>query len=299
MRRLSLCGVICLALAAQAAARDIYVNNVAGDDHYDGLAEKFAGGRTGPVQTINKALRVVDKGDRIVIAKTDSPYYEPLSLSAANHCGLPHLPLVIYGNGAILDGTGPVPGEAWEPVANDVFRFRPRRLTFQQLYLDGKPAIRRDIDPAVAQVPELKPLEWMLFEGHIYFRVEPGKLPEDYALRCAAERTGITLYHVRNVIIRDLVVQGFQLDGVNAHDGVNQTAVVGMTCRGNGRSGVTVANSSRLIINSCLIGDNGEAQVRVEGYSVAELVNTEIIDNTAPAFGRLGGKLLIDGKPAE
>ena len=38
-------------------------------------------------------------------------------------------------------------------------------------------------------------------------------------------QVGVTLYEVRHVIVRDLVIQGFQLDGVNAHDGVRETTL--------------------------------------------------------------------------
>jgi hypothetical protein len=286
---------ICFALPVQA--RDIYVNNLVGDDHYNGLSETHRAGLVGPVATINKALRIVAKGDRIVLANTGQPYRESLSLSAGHQSGLPHLPLVIFGNNAILDGTAPVPPGAWHHVAVDVYRFRPRRLAHPQLYLGPKPAARVVFDPAAGEAPELKPLEWMLRDGHIYFRVEPSKLPRDYELRCAALQPGITLYYVRHVIIRDLVVQGFQLDGVNVFDGASHVALLGLTCRGNGRGGVSIGGSSRATVQSCLIGDNGAAQVRTEGFCLAELIDTTLVPNTAPAIVHEGGRLLIDGQP--
>lgn len=297
--RLYLAILVVLAFALPAGARDIYVNNLVGDDHYNGLAETHRGGFAGPVATINQALRIVGKGDRIVLANTGQPYRESLSLSAGHQSGLPHLPLVIFGNNAILDGTAPVTPDAWQHFAGDVYRFRPERLTHQQLYLGPKPARRVAFDPAAGEVPELKPLEWMLRDGHIYFRVEPGKLPRDYELRYAALQTGITLYHVRHVIIRDLVVQGFQLDGVNVFDGAGHVALLGLTCRGNGRSGVSIGGSSRATVQSCLVGDNGAAQVRAEGFCIAELIDTTLVPNTAPAIAHEGGRLLIDGRPYE
>ena len=57
---------------------------------------------------------------------------------------------------------------------------------------------------------------------------------------------GITLYEVRNVVIRDLIVQGFQLDGINAHDGVFDALLKKVTCRGNARSGICVGGASRV-----------------------------------------------------
>src|SRR5262245_55566178 len=86
-------------------ARDIYVSNTAGDDRSRGYEPEslYAGG--GPVRTIAKALRIASTGDRIVIANTDVPYHESLSLVGERHSGYPHEPFTIEGNGAVLDGS--------------------------------------------------------------------------------------------------------------------------------------------------------------------------------------------------
>ena len=47
---------ICCAVVAHSWARDIYVNNVTGDDRYDGTAAITEGGHTGPDRTITRAL---------------------------------------------------------------------------------------------------------------------------------------------------------------------------------------------------------------------------------------------------
>ena len=87
------------------------------------------------------------------------------------------------------------------------------------------------------QLPELEPLQWCLFERHVYFRAESNALPRNYDLAHTVLPVGITIYEARHVEVRDLIVQGFQLDGVNAHDGAVDTSLVGLVCRGNGRSG--------------------------------------------------------------
>ena len=84
--------------------------------------------------------RLAERGDRIVVAKTARLYRESLTLQAARHSGIPTRPFVIVGNGATIDGSAPVPGDAWEHVEGEVFRFRPRSATFQILFLGGKPA---------------------------------------------------------------------------------------------------------------------------------------------------------------
>src|SRR5690606_40787783 len=141
---------------------------------------------------------------------------------------------VIVGNGATLDGTILAAPGAWRHVAGSTFAMRPRRLTFQHLFLAGKPLSRSE-----ATAPEaLRPLEWELAGGHIYFTTEDNRVPESYDLRHCGLQTGITLYNVQNVRIENLVIQGFQQDGVNAHELVSTCELVEIECRANGRSGL-------------------------------------------------------------
>jgi hypothetical protein len=90
------------------------------------------------------------------------------------------------------------------------------------------------------------------------------------------------MYEVRHVVIRDLIVQGFQLDGINAHDGVFDALLKRVTCRGNARSGISIGGASRVQIDECLVGGNGEAQLRTEGYSHTRLVSSRLLSDTAP-----------------
>jgi hypothetical protein len=111
---------------------------------------------------------------------------------------------------------------------------------------------------------------------------------------------GITLYEVRHVVIRDLIVQGFQLDGINAHDGVFGASFIGVTCRGNARSGISVGGASRVRVEGCVVGNNGAAQVRTEGYSHTRVINSHLLDNTAPPVVREGGTVhVVEGAGAE
>ena len=173
-----------------------------------------------------------------------------------------------------------------------MFRFAPTRTSFQVLYLDGKPAERRKISQR-DEIEQLKPRQWCLFERHVYFGVEEGQLPQTYPLAYASLPVGITLYEVHDVVIRDLVVQGFQLDGVNAHDGVYQAVLSGLNCRGNGRSGISIGGASRVVLEACLVGNNGEAQVRTEGASHAQIIDCDLLDNTAPKIVTDGGNVVL------
>jgi hypothetical protein len=291
MRGLVLAAVI-LTMAPTAAARDIFVNNVAGDDRYDGSQPRSFGG-SGPCRSIARALRAAEKGDRIVLADTGVPYFECITLHSGKHSGLSFKPFVLEGNGAVLSGLAPVSDNAWEGFRGDIVRFAPERKGWQQLYRDGVPLLQRqafDYSP----LPDLQPLEWCLWRGAIYFRVEEGALPSDYDLAYAFHPVGLTLYEVRHVIVNNLVVQGFQLDGVSAPDNAFDVTLAGLNCRGNGRSGISIGGASRVAIEHCLVGNNGEAQVRTEGYCEVRIINSDLLDNTAPALVREGGEVTVE-----
>ncbi|MBP89266.1 MAG: hypothetical protein CMJ64_21540 [Planctomycetaceae bacterium] len=286
------------ALSSSVCARDIFVDNVAGDDRRKGESPEINARAGGPCRSIRRALELAERADRVVIANTGQPYHESLTLQAGRHSGLPSRPFTIVGNGATLDGSAPVPRDAWEQVEGNIFRFRPRRATFQLLFLDGKPAPRRMVDRSQG-FPELEPLEWCLLDRTVYLRVDKDRLPHQYDLSYTSLQVGITLYEVRHVLVTDLVVQGFQQDGVNAHDSAFDTTLVGLTCRGNGRSGISVGGASRVKIYASLVGNNGTAQVRTEGFSRTEIINCDLIDAAhAPATVREGGQLTIQNDAA-
>jgi hypothetical protein len=285
-------GLFCLAwlTAATLAARDVYVDNVAGEDLFLGRTAKSEG-FDGPVRTIARALKLAAPHDRIVLANTGVPYRESVSLSGGRHSGSRLEPFLLEGNGAVLDGSAPIDPQVWSPVRGqrDVFRFRPPRKAYQQIFLAGKPLKRVSVDP-IDGPPELAPLQWYLWRGYVYLRIEEGKWIDDYALSHAALTTGVTLYHVRHAVVVDLVVQGFQLDGIQAHDAFDCT-LHAVTCRGNGRSGIAITGASRVTIEGCLSGDNALAQLLTEGLSTTELRDTQLLPGVGPELLRRGGRL--------
>ncbi|MFW6170590.1 MAG: right-handed parallel beta-helix repeat-containing protein [Planctomycetota bacterium] len=284
---------ICCVQVMPLWARDIYVNNVAGRDRNDGTAAEASTDGTGPYRTITRALRAAQKGDRVVLANTGKPYRESITLQGGKHGGIGHIPFELIGNDAVLDGTRPVPVSAWMHHTGTIFRFRPPKISFQLLYLDGKPAERREVG-SLGEIEDLDRLQWCLFKQHVYFRVEDGRLPQTYELSFTDLQVGITLYQVRHVVIRDLVIQGFQLDGVNAHDGVYNVTLSGLNSRGNARSGISIGGASQVRVQACLVGNNGAAQVRAEGACRAHLEGCDLLDNTAPRIVRDGGQVVVN-----
>jgi len=289
--------VVPLGLVSPIEARDIFVNNLAGDDRFTGLQRATTPDGTGPVRTIAKALRLAQQGDRVWVENTGQPYRESLTLMGSRHSGFSFQPFVLAGNGAVLDGSEPVPPNAWEHFQGPVFRFRPPRVEFQQLFLGGRPVSRAGSGGAGLEPPKLQPLQWCLHGAFLYFAVEAQKLPADYPLSYAAKPAGISLLAVENVLIRDLVVQGFHLDGVHALNRARAIRLVGVTAQHNGRSGIAVGGASRVDVEKCHVASNGYAQLLTLPWSETYLRNSELAASLAPAWADQGGTLWRDGQP--
>lgn len=275
-------------LALPAAAGDVFVNNVTGDDRLDGSAPVRGDGYAGPTKTIARAMELAQKSSRVVLAKNDQPYRESLSLSARNHNGVPGRPFVIVGNGAVLDGTKPIPQQAWEHYFEHVFRYRPYWLGQQMLFVNGEPLLRRPGGVPRKKPPTLAAREWDAAAEWVYFRVDEGRSPLDYAISQAVLPVGVTLYQVSDIEISDLTVQGFRLDGINVNDGVTRCRLSNVTCRRNGRAGVFVGGASEdIVLQSGQAAENGEAQLLLRGFSKTTLRGMKLLESpAAPAVKR-------------
>lgn len=289
MRAAFLFGLLLLPTASVLAG-DLFVDNVVGDDRRNGREPATLGVGIGPVRTISKALRLANKGDRIILANhPGQPYRESIAISGGYNSGIAGFPFELIGNGATLDGSLSLLDAEWEFVAGDVFRVRPPRGAFQRLFLSEQPA--EFVTPAGDARPALKPLQWTLVAGQIYFCCEKNKLPSSYDLSCCGLQTGITIYQTDNVLVQDLIVRGFQLDGVNAADTARQTKLLGVVSIDNGRSGFTVAGASRVLLDQCTGAGNGNSQLRAEGYSQTKVRDSELDPKSAPAVVQDGGRV--------
>jgi hypothetical protein len=285
--------ILMLTMACSTAvARDIFVDNLAGDDRHGGQTSVAQGVEGGPCRTIGKALRIAQPGDRIVVANTGEPYRECLSVQAASHSGSDAFPFQIIGNGAVLDGTVSLVDAQWEHFRGDIHRTRPARMSYQQLFVAGAAAPRKT--PEAGQPIELAPGEWALLEGWLYFCCEKDRLPGNYDLSCCLHPVGITLYEVHDVIIENFTIRGFYLDGVNCHDQVTRSDLINVRSEYNGRSGFSIGGASRVRVDTCSAAGNGAAQLRTEGYSITQLLDNQFDPASAPAIVREGGEV-IDG----
>jgi hypothetical protein len=286
--------VIAAVMATTASGRDIFVNNQSGNDTLSGRAPVSEGRGHGPVRTIAKAMRLATPGDHIVLADTGEPYREQVTIQGGPRSGVSgNVPLIFDGDGAVIDGSVPVPDEAWEGVGGDVFRFAPDIKSHQVLLLESAQAVRVPLERGAA-LPRLKPLEWCLAGGWIYFRVHPGEIPQQYHASCAGMWTGITLYDIHDVLVRNVTIRGFAFDGVNAHDNAFNVRLEEVTSVDNGRSGFSIGGASRVRIIGCEAAGNHVAQLRSEGYCRVQHAECKFDEAAAPAIKVDGGSMVAE-----
>jgi hypothetical protein len=296
MRTLGTCCAIWLMLLGQAAARDIFVNNVAGDDSLTGAQSRNSAGDTGPVKSIAKALRLAMAGDHILLADTGQPYRESVSLVGTRHGGIPTMPLVIDGQGATLDGSATIPSDRWVLWRENVYRFRPPQAGYYHLFLDGRPAVCAAAKADSSVPPKLEPRQWCSYEGYFYFAVEKDKMPEDYQLSYACLPTGMTLFHVENVIIKNLTLQGFQVDGLAASNSARYVVLSEVNCLNNGRCGFSIGGASLVELTDCKAAGNGVAQLWTAPFCELHLWQSEMPDDSAPGWIDQGGRVFLGEK---
>jgi hypothetical protein len=270
-----LTSIIGNAASHHAVARDLYVNNDSGSDSHSGIS-------------------VAKKGDSIHIANTGVPYQESVSIQNSRNSGLVGKSFRIIGNGATLDGRKKISYDQWTAVGNQIFEFKPPRTSFFILYIDNRPATQIDVPAGASKLPQLEELQWCLFKRKVYFKPANRRLPDAFDVSYTHAQVGITLIDCQHIVIENLIIQGFQLDGINVHDNVFDAQLLEITSRGNGRSGISVGGASRVQIEACLLGNNGAAQLRTEGHSVTTLKNSDLIDTNsqAPAVVSDGGKII-------
>ena len=250
---------------ATCAAETYYVNNRIGHNAYDGLSDRPVSLFSGPVRSIHRALELAGPADIIVVANTGLPYYEQISLTGARHSGYPQAPFTILGNEAVVSGARAVPPEAWKELQSGLWSFTPWRKGHYQLIRDGKAVPEVRAARGTPELPTLPAGHWTAWRGSIYYRPQAGEIPSEEPFAFAVETTGLTLYQVRNVVIRNLTFRHFRVDGVSAHSLCDNVVLENVRVGGNGRAGLFVGGTSDVEALDCQFGGNRLHHVLIRG----------------------------------
>lgn len=286
--------------ARPGLARDWFVDNVEGDDAFDGFNSQRLGDLTGPVKTIRRALRLAGPSDTVHLANHGEPYYESLDLTGRRHSGSEAHPFTIDGHGAIVSGARRVPPQAWSLYRGRIWKMTPFRKGHYQLLI-GHAALPEVPCPRSARsLPKLEPGQWCAWNGSIYFHATDalGGSPLDLPMAFAYDSVGLTLYDVRNVAIHNITFRHFRQDGVNAHDLARYVILDNVKLIENGRAGLSVSGSSLVGLKDSALGGNRVAQLLNAERAQTELLNTVLDDRPGERLRIGGGRVLIDGEEA-
>jgi Right handed beta helix region len=265
---------------------ELEVDNVRGSD----LQPPSTGpGIRPPYRTIQRAIGDAVMGDTIRLVKTSEPYRECIAINSSHSLGTASFPLVIEGSGATLDGTRALSSLDWTAEGRDLFELKRPSPGYVRLIAAPDQPAPENLGRLTDLTP-LQPLQYARRNGSIFLRVRPGDVPQAYGLRMSEEQTGITLYDTSHIIIRNLEVIGFRLDGINCHDLVNDVRLENVNAQQNGRSGISVGGASQIVIVGGRLNDNGKAQLRVEGQSLVEFSQTKIEAGDSTAIEKAGGR---------
>lgn len=277
MRSVGLTALAFLGMLPAAQGATIYVDSRVGSDAFDGLAREPINEYTGPLKTLQRAMQLIDAGDTLELTDNGTPYYGSLSLVGARFSGTVGAPLRIVGNGATISGALPIAPDTWREEAPHLWRVTPRRKGHYQLVLDGAVVPEVDCPPGAGSLPELPEGHWCAYRGRIYYRSPVENDPRMQAFALADAEVGVTLLDVHHVEIHDVVIEHFRLDGINAHDRCNDILLIGVTCRGNGRSGLCVAGTAKVILRSGRLVDNREYSLLITELGQALVEESETV----------------------
>ena len=257
---------ILLNVATSATAEVFYVNNRTGADRHDGLVETPLSNIAGPVKSISQALKLASFADTIVIANTGVPYYDNLSFQGEKNSGDPVRPFRLIGNGATITGAMVIPDGAWREAARNVWQVTPFRKGFFLLVRDGKslPEVRPQAGEEWDSIPDLEVGQWCSWRGSIYYRIERLVDPSTQRLSIARRSCGITIFSAHDIVISDLTIQHFRLDGVNLHDLATEIRLEKLTLRENGRAGLAIGGSSSARVKASDIERNRDHSVLIQ-----------------------------------
>lgn len=276
---------VLLSLVDQLMATTIYVNNLKGNNSFDGKTiEK-------PLKTIAVAVRLAIAGDTIQLINSGIPYKESLVLHDVH--GHADAPIVIEGNNSIISGTENVNISEWEAVSNSLYKnttiYDVRKFNMDVIarffFLFNGNINRMGRCLKGKNVPlkmpeQLNENEWTFIESEKAFYIRLSHKPDQIDIQMPVRSNGVAINgSTRNLTIKNLICthmynDGFGItntakslkfyniqslycgdDGISAHADAEFT-VDGFVSEGNGTgicdTGNTITSYNNVTIRNCV-----------------------------------------------
>ncbi|MCF6175755.1 MAG: right-handed parallel beta-helix repeat-containing protein [Victivallaceae bacterium] len=236
---------ILIIIVANSLQADIYVNNQTGKDSNSGKDENQA------VKTIAAGIKKLyaTKDTKLILAKTSEPYYESLFIVSG---GTIDKPLIIEGNGAIINGLREIPAEKWEIKENLYFYPHPRRGALRPYLVINNKTVPRGSD----DLKKLKPFSHYWTKEGAYFKPEKGKSVKDYKIFGTLLISGVTITNSHYIICRNLISEYFANDGFNIHGNCQGLLFTNITGRYNGDDGFSAHDNVSAVVRKGYFHNN-------------------------------------------
>jgi hypothetical protein len=284
--------LIVMFIASMAHAADrvtVYLDNANGNDTFDGLAATHAGNR-GPVASLERAMELLPSSGTLHINNTGTPYRGSIKLVGKG--GTPVLPLIVEGNGSIIEGLAATNPDDWKKEADDV-------ISIQWDANWGFFVVADDAPPQWGKsATELQPGEsFGDYQAHRgYYRLPKGASLGQIQLETPQGFSGVVIYESSNIIIRNLHARYFWNDGFNLGGKSENLRFENIEASMNGDEGISAHNDISAYVTDGQFhhNDNGICDT---GFSRTAYQRAWIHDNRSAGAWFLGGEhSLVDAK---
>ena len=169
LKLISLAGLM---ISLPVISADYYVDNVVGNDAFDGKSEKVAGDKSGPVATIDIALKKAVAGDTVHMNNTGKLYRQSADFYGMKG-GEPGKAITFDGHGVTMSGAEVLAADGWKPYKDGIVMRDDMVGVF--LIVDGK-MVFLTLETDVLQPGEIcyVPRLW----NRLFYRPSPDKKPE-------------------------------------------------------------------------------------------------------------------------
>jgi hypothetical protein len=283
-------GIFLIFTSLYLKADIIYVNNVIGNDTYNGKSEKYSEGKSGPLKTIGKAFYIVKTSGRIEVAATGVPY--PGGNTLWKRGGTPEKPLIINGNGAFISGLKVVSPDKWKKVDDKIFvtAFTPKSNWFigdmsiphwldspQIWWREGKPGKNLKTMAELKKTPG--GFFWDKRSRKLYFHLPSGARMETEKISVPAYGTAICI-NTDFVVVKDFWASFSYNDGFDGHGrGKN---IIFENCIGtdNCGQGFSIHDTNTVLYINCLAARNASSGCCDVNNSLVTYRDCVFVDNT-------------------
>lgn len=302
-----------LLVSGIVSGRDIYVNNIAGDDANSGDSESVA------IRTIAKAQVMLNAGDTIHLCKTGQVYREVFGFSKLT--GKPDAYVTVDGHGATVSGSDKIIDSEWELVSPglyknntiyDKFKFN-KEIIWRFFFVFDDKMNRMGTCMKGKSIPlkapgDLQEKEWTFVteEKAFYLKIDPVKKLSDYNIEIPVRSNGVSIHNdtdyliVRNLTATHVYNDGYGLsgegrnilleniqsidcgdDGISAH-GNSGAKIKGFHSNGNGTGICDTGNSDTRyedVLIENIVGVDLYFLLEKEGKAVHTVKNAVVIGN--------------------